>query len=156
MTYNLKFYYSTQSQIDGKNIIETKECIENIAKNKYFEGYIDYRFALKNITLFEKLVQDNIKAEITIVNLHDEIIDTYKKIFDFIAKGGNLIYHTAGIVKKHTPQKTKELSVKREILKDMKHIWHGCIIGDVSTYYEERKICSLIFNERQRLKLFLD
>jgi sulfur carrier protein ThiS len=153
---NLKFYYSKNSPIGSKNIINTKECIKNIDRSKNFQGDIDYRFALQNITLFENLAQSNIKTEITIVNLHDEIIDTYKDIFNFIANGGKLIYHTFGIVKKQKPQTIKKLATKREILKDLKHVWHGCIIEANSDFYEERKICSLIFKERQRLKLFLE
>lgn len=144
MTDNLKFYYKTDNQTDDKNIINTKECIENISNTKYYQGYIDYRFALENITLFEKLVTENIKAKITIIKLHDEILDTYKNIFDFIASGGNLVYHYGGIMKKHKPVTEKKLAMKRELLKDIRHRRHGCIIGNLPNYEIEKEICSIM------------
>lgn len=104
---------------------------------------------MKNVSLFEELSFQDYSAEITIYNLDEEIIDVYKKIFDFIANGGYLIYHTSGIVKRHSPEKSRRLAYERKILKDLKQIFYGCF-GRSVNYEQEKEICFLIFDERVR------
>jgi len=86
-----------------KNIIETRESIENIHMIDNYQDLIDYKIALENVSSFEELCFQDSNAEITLYNLNEEIIDIYKQIFEFIANGGYLIYHSGGIVKCHSP-----------------------------------------------------
>jgi len=79
-----------------------------------------------------------------------EIVDTYKHIFEFIANGGYLIYHTGGIVKRHSQEKTRRLAYERKMLSDLKQIFHGCFVRSIN-YEQEKEICSLVFDERNRL-----
>lgn len=132
------------------SIVQTKECIEAIHNIENYKGYIDYKIALENVSLFEELCFQNNSAEITLYNLDEEIVDIYKQIFEFIANGGYLIYHTAGIVKRHSPEKARRLAYERKKLSDLKQIFHGCFVRSVN-YAREKKICSLIFDERNRL-----
>lgn len=133
------------------NIIKTRESIENIHRVENYKGYIDYKIALGNVSLFEELCFQDNRAEITLYNLDEEIVDIYKQIFEFIANGGYLIYHTAGIVKRHSPEETRRLAYKRKILSDLRGIFHGCFFDRVK-HEEELEICSLIFDERIRLR----
>jgi len=150
-TKKLIFKYETDSLPNESNyIIKTRESLENIHDAENYEGHIDYKIALENISLFEELYFQDISAEITLYNLTEEIIDIYKQIFEFIANGGYLISHTAGIVKRHSPEKTRELKYKRKVLKDLKHFFHGCFVRSIN-FEKEQEISSLIFDERVRL-----
>ena len=143
-------YVSGTLNREDSSIIQNKKCIENIRNIENYKGYIDYKIALENISLFEELsFQDN-SAEITLYNLDEEIVDIYKQIFEFIANGGYLIYHSGGIVKRHSPEKTRRLAYERKTLSDLKQIFHGCF-GRSVNYSQEKEICSLIFDERDRL-----
>jgi len=144
-------YVTGKLNREPSNILETKECIEDINNIENYKGYIDYKIALENVSLFEELsFQDN-SAEITLYNLDKEIVDIYKQIFEFLANGGYLIYHSGGIVKRHSSEKTRRLAYERKMLSDLKQIFHGCFVRSVN-YKQEREICSLIFDERERLK----
>lgn len=147
----MTFRYITENlSTEANNMIQTKEYIEDIHNIENYKGYIDYKIALENVSLFEELcLQDNC-AEITLCNLDEEIVDIYKQIFEFIANGGYLIYHSGGIVKRHSPEKTRRLAYERKILSDLKQIFHGCFVRSVN-YKQEKEICSLIFDERDRL-----
>jgi len=151
-SHKMTFKYKTDNlPKESSNIIRTKECIENIQYIKNYQGDIDYKFALENITLFEELsFQDN-KAEITLYNLDQGLVDIYKQIFEFIANGGYLIYHSGGIVKRHKPEQARRLAYKRRLLSDLKQVYHTCFRRKSANYEEEQKICSLIFDERDRL-----
>ena len=146
-------YITDKLSNEANNIIKNKECIEDIHNIKNYKGYIDYKIALENVSLFEELsFQDN-SAEITLYNLDEKIVDVYKQIFEFITNGGYLIYHTGGIVKRHSPEKTRRLAYERKMLSDLKQIFHGCFVRSVN-YKQEKEICSLIFDERDRLKVY--
>ena len=150
--HKMTFKYKTDNlPKESSSIIRTKECIENIQHIKNYQGYIDYKFALENITLFEELSFKNINAEITLYNLDKGLIDIYKQIFEFIANGGYLIYHSGGIVKRNKPEQARRLAYKRRLLSDLKQVFHGCLGKQSANYEEEQKICSLIFDERDRL-----
>jgi len=152
----MRFKYITGTLNEGaSSIIQNKESIEDIHGVKNYKGYVDYKVALENVSLFEELCFQNSNAEITIYNLDEDIVDIYKQIFEFIVNGGYLIYHSGGIVKRHSPEKTKELVYKREILGDLKQIFHGCLIGSAN-YKREKEICSLIFNERIRMEAHIN
>jgi len=147
----IKFKYKTDSLPKEANyIVKNRESLEKIHNIRNYKGYMDYKIALENVILFEELCFQDISAEIILYNLDEERIDMYKQIFEFIANGGYLIYHTAGVVKRHSPEKTRELKYKRQVLNDLKQIFHGCFVRAVN-FEQERKICSLIFNERVRL-----
>ncbi len=149
---SMSFKYTNNSKANkAANIMCNKEDIENIQSTEIYTGSIDYRIALENISIFEELVFQDKAAEIIIYNLDNEILDVYKKIFDFIARGGNLIYHVGGIIKKQTPEKIQSLKYEKELLKDIRYRFFGCF-GGFGNFNEEREICSIIFNERDRLK----
>ena len=148
----MTFKYTTTNEINkNSDILSTKKNIEDIQNFENYKGYIDYKIALENISIFEELVFQNTTAEIIIYNLDEEMLETYKKIFNFIANGGNLIYHKGGIVKRLTLKRQQELKYKKELLKDMRFRFHGCFVGS-GNYTQEHEICSLIFEERDKFQ----
>jgi len=147
----IKFKYKTDSLPEEANyIVKNRESLENMHNTENYEGHMDYKIALENVSLFEELCFQDISAEIILYNLDEERIDIYKQIFEFIANGGYLIYHTAGVLKRHSPKKTRELNYKSLVLNDLKQIFHGCFVRAVN-FEKEQEISSLIFDERVRL-----
>lgn len=106
---------------------------------------------MESVIVFEKLVAKNVKANITIINLEPEFIETCRTIFTFIANGGHLIFHdTMGIAKKQTPQKTQERELAKMLLWDLDYQLHGCLVSSPN-FLAERDVCVLILNERKKL-----
>ena len=144
----LEFQYSTDELTDSENIIKTQHQLRLI---RNAEVYIDYKLALESVIVFEKLVAKNVKANITIINLEPEFVETYRTIFTFIANGGHLIFHDImGIAKKPTPEKKKERELAKMLLWDLDYKFHGCLVSSPN-FSAERDVCMLILNERKRL-----
>lgn len=79
------------------------------------------------------------------------LVDIYKQIFKFITNCGYLIYHIGGQIQRYTLEQRKKLVRKRKLLSNLKQVFHRCLRRPSINYEQEQKICSLIFNERNRL-----
>ena len=149
-TRKLKFILTTDYQARD-NVLFTKEELE---KNACGHISIHWQLALENITYFEKLVNENREMMVAIYGLHEDQVERYHKIFQFISEWGHLIYHNRiGLVKKHKSlEKTKRLKLKAELLKDLDYKGYGCFGPKRSKKLEkEQEICNLIYEERKAL-----
>ena len=143
---HLIFEYSCE-QVD--DISFSRNAIINLSNNLI----IDYNHALEYVTLFETRVKELSQSyTVTIVNLNEDILVTYKTIFDYVANGGSLVYHDMrGIPKKLYGNKKYLPNAKKELLCDLEYCMHGDIVFIGTKIKREEYISMLILQERLKL-----
>lgn len=102
--WTLRFAYTTDKMQDNKITAD-----DILALNE--DIVIDYKVSLEHISIFRKLVDTFIDKK---------SLKNYRKTFDYIADGVDLIHHFGGIVKKVSFNRNQENNLIREILKDFK------------------------------------
>ena len=134
------------------DIVEGSEIISSEILNIDREIILDYKLALENICIFHGLVGTlKYNCSVLIVNLDEELVESYRLIFDYIANGGDLIYHSGGIVKKLSFEEKRKRTLINKVMKDFKQRRHGCIIVNTPNYIREREISELVLNIRLKI-----
>jgi len=134
------------------DIVEGSKIISSEILNVDRELILDYKLALEIICVFHGLVGTlKYNCSVLIGNIDEELVESYRLIFDHIADGGDLIYHYGGIVKNLSFEEKRKRTLINKVMKDFKYRRHGCLMVKTPNYIKEREISELVLSIRLKI-----